>query len=109
MKYLPLGEIIMIELHELKDTSMVRKKTKRVGRGVGSKRGKTCTRGTKGAKARSGYKRRVGTEGGQLPMFRKIPIRGFSRGMFKKDIRPNEYNAEYTISSLIELKNIIEV
>ena len=56
----------------------------RVGRGKGSK-GKTCGRGMKGDKARTGYKRRVGNEGGQLPVFRKIPIRGFSRGRFLKD------------------------
>ena len=59
---------------------------KRVGRGVGSGKGKTCGRGTKGAKARSGYKRRVGQEGGQCPVFRKTPIRGFSRGSFKKEV-----------------------
>ena len=55
---------------------------KRVGRGIGSKKGKTCGRGTKGAKARAGYKRRWKGEGGQLPLHRKIPIRGFTRGRF---------------------------
>ena len=58
---------------------------KRVGRGVGSGKGKTCGRGTKGAKARSGYKRRLGQEGGQCPVFRKVPIRGFTRGAFIKE------------------------
>ena len=60
-------------------------KMKRVGRGVGSGKGKTCGRGTKGAKARSGYKRRLGNEGGQCPVFRKVPIRGFTRGSFAKE------------------------
>lgn len=63
-----------------------KKNGKRVGRGVGSGKGKTCGRGTKGAKARSGYKKRHGNEGGQLPVFRKIPIRGFTRGRFKKEV-----------------------
>ncbi len=73
-----------MKLHELKNTHRTKKKSMRVGRGIGSK-GKTCGRGTKGAKARSGYKRRAGNEGGQRPVFRKIPIRGFSRAGFQKD------------------------
>lgn len=73
-----------MKLHELKNTHRKKKKVMRVGRGIGSK-GKTCGRGVKGDKARTGYKRRTGDEGGQLPVFRKIPIRGFTRGRFKKD------------------------
>lgn len=73
-----------MKLHELKDTTRKSKKPKRVGRGIGS-RGKTCGRGMKGAKARSGYKRRTGREGGQLPIFKRIPIRGFTRGTFAKE------------------------
>lgn len=61
-----------------------KRKMKRVGRGVGSKKGKTCGRGTKGDKSRSGYKRRYGKEGGQLPLFKKLPHRGFSRARFQK-------------------------
>ena len=73
----------MIKLSELKDTHRPKSNKKRVGRGVGSGKGKTCGRGTKGDKARSGYKRRLGNEGGQAPFFTKTPIRGFSRGMHK--------------------------
>jgi large subunit ribosomal protein L15 len=72
----------MLTLHELKKTANQKSKMKRVGRGVGSGKGKTCGRGTKGAKARSGYKRRHGQEGGQRPVFKKVPIRGFTRGAF---------------------------
>lgn len=73
-----------MKLHELKNTHRKKKKVMRVGRGIGSK-GKTCGRGVKGDKARTGYKRRTGDEGGQLPVFRKVPIRGFSRGRFLKE------------------------
>ena len=75
-----------MDLSELQNTHVNRPRRKRVGRGIGSGRGKTCTKGTKGDKARSGYKRRLGNEGGQIPMFRKIPIRGFSRARFKKPV-----------------------
>ena len=74
----------MLTLNTLKKTSNEKSKMKRVGRGIGTGKGKTCGRGTKGAKARSGYKRRHGNEGGQCPVFRKTPIRGFTRGAFKK-------------------------
>ncbi len=73
-----------MKLHELKNTSRKDKKPKRLGRGIGS-RGKMCGRGMKGAKARSGYKRRTGREGGQLPVFKRVPIRGFTRGAFLED------------------------
>lgn len=75
----------MMQLSTLKNTHRKDPKSKRVGRGIGSGKGKTCARGTKGAKARSGYKRRWGTEGGQLPVYRKIPVRGFSRGRFQEN------------------------
>jgi large subunit ribosomal protein L15 len=71
-----------MDLSRLKNTHRKHITPKRVGRGIGSGKGKTCSRGTKGMKARSGYKRRWGTEGGQLPVFRKIPVRGFTRGRF---------------------------
>lgn len=74
----------MISLSTLKNTARGRKAVKRVGRGVGSKLGKTCGRGQKGAGARSGYKRRYGYEGGQFRTFMKMPIRGFSNARFRK-------------------------
>ena len=76
----------MITLGTLSDTHRPRKRIQRVGRGLGSKRGKTCTRGAKGDKARSGYKTRCGHEGGQLPLYRKLPTKGFVNGMFKNDV-----------------------
>jgi large subunit ribosomal protein L15 len=76
----------MIKLSELKDTHRKPKSSKRIGRGIGSGKGKTCGRGNKGAKSRSGYKRRTGAEGGQLPLYRRIPIRGFSNGRFKENV-----------------------
>ena len=76
----------MTLLSNLKNTHTYRKNVQRVGRGVGSRRGKTSCRGHKGAKSRSGYKRRLGNEGGQLPLYRKIPCRGFSNARFEMDI-----------------------
>lgn len=75
----------MTSLSKLNDVSRERKPRKRVGRGIGSGVGKTCGRGEKGAGARSGYKRRLGYEGGQFRTFMKIPIRGFSNARFQKD------------------------
>ena len=57
---------------------------RRVGRGEGNGHGKTCCRGHKGAGARSGYSLRPGFEGGQMPLFRKLPQRGFNRTRFQK-------------------------
>jgi len=75
----------MTTLHTLKNTHRKKAKIQRVGRGPGSKRGKTSCRGVKGDKARSGYKRRHGQEGGQLPLYRKLPTRGFTNGRFRKE------------------------
>ena len=58
---------------------------KRVGRGTGSGLGKTSGRGENGQKSRSGYSRKAGFEGGQLPLYRRIPKRGFSNALFKKE------------------------
>jgi large subunit ribosomal protein L15 len=57
---------------------------KRVGRGMGSKRGKYSGRGAKGAKSISGYSKMRGFEGGQMPLHRRLPKRGFSNAVFKK-------------------------
>ena len=62
-----------MELHNLKPAEGSTKNRKRVGRGEGSKRGGTSTRGHKGAKSRSGYSRKVGFEGGQQPLQRTVP------------------------------------
>ncbi|MBP9841623.1 MAG: 50S ribosomal protein L15 [Simkaniaceae bacterium] len=73
----------MITLHNLSNEGRRTPKRKRVGRGPGSKLGKTAGRGYKGDKSRSGYKSRYGKEGGQLPLFKKLPTRGFSNVQFR--------------------------
>lgn len=75
----------MINLAELRDTHRIRKRVQRVGRGPGSGRGKTSCRGQKGDKSRSGYKRNFGKEGGQMPLYRKLPCRGFTNSRFKNE------------------------
>lgn len=75
----------MVNLSQLKNTSRPKKKIQRVGRGIGSKRGATSGRGTKGDGSRRGYSRRYGYEGGQVPLYRKLPVRGFTRGRFDKE------------------------
>lgn len=76
----------MISLDNLKNTTRPSKARKRVGRGLGSKSGKTCGRGEKGAGSRSGYKRRLGKEGGNMPLYMKLPIRGFSNVRFRREL-----------------------
>ena len=66
-----------MKLHELKPAEGSRKVRNRVGRGTSSGNGKTAGRGQKGQKARSGGKVRLGFEGGQTPLFRRMPKRGF--------------------------------
>ena len=72
-----------MKLHELRPNEGAFKTSKRVGRGVGSGLGKTSGKGHKGQNARSGGGVRPGFEGGQLPLFRRLPKRGFSNAMFK--------------------------
>jgi len=73
-----------ITLESLVNTTRAKKSRKIVGRGPGSGLGKTSGRGQKGAKARSGYKRRYGKEGGGVPLYRRVPVRGFSNARFRK-------------------------
>ena len=72
-----------MKLHELMSSNGSRKKAKRIGRGGGSGKGKTAGRGTKGQNSRSGGGVNVGFEGGQMPLQRRIPKRGFTN-IFKK-------------------------
>lgn len=78
---------------------------KRIGRGHGSGGGGTATRGHKGAKSRSGYSKKVGFEGGQMPLQRRVPKFGF------KNINRVEYKAINldAIQSLVERKNITDI
>jgi len=71
-------------LHTLENAPGARKKRKRVGRGPGSTLGKTCGRGHKGQNSRSGSKRRIGFEGGQMPLHRRLPKRGF-KSLFRQE------------------------
>jgi large subunit ribosomal protein L15 len=75
----------MLDLSQLRNTSRPAKKVQRIGRGIGSHRGGHAGKGGKGDSHRSGYKKRFGYEGGQVPLYRKLPIRGFTRGLFLKD------------------------
>ncbi|MGE0086849.1 MAG: 50S ribosomal protein L15 [Desulfococcaceae bacterium] len=74
-----------MKLHELAPAEGARKARKRVGRGPGSGRGKTAGRGSKGQNSRSGGGVRPGFEGGQMPIHRRLPKRGFTN-IFKKKI-----------------------
>ena len=74
----------------------VKSQGKRVGRGQGSGKGGTATRGHKGAKSRSGYSRKVGFEGGQMPLQKRVPKYGFSS-------RVNRFTEEVRLSSLVRL------
>lgn len=91
-----------MKLHELKPAEGSRKNRKRVGRGTSSGVGKTAGRGQKGQLARSGGKTRIGFEGGQMPLFRRMPKRGF------KNINRKEY-AVVNLSDLNQFKEGTEV
>src|SRR5574344_2336710 len=94
-----------MELHNLKPAEGSTHNSKRVGRGYGSGKGRTSTRGNKGAKARSGYKKKIGFEGGQMPLQRRVPKFGF------KNINRVEYKAINlsTIQKLADDKNLTKV
>jgi large subunit ribosomal protein L15 len=85
-----------MRLEELKPVKGATKKSKRVGRGVGSGSGKTAGKGHKGQKARSGGVKGAGFEGGQMPLQRRIPKRGFA----------NIFRKEYAIVNLSDLDKI---
>lgn len=97
-----------MQLNSIKSASGSRKTGKRVGRGIGSSLGKTCGRGHKGQKSRSGGFHKVGFEGGQMPLQRRLPKVGFnSRGAkYSAEVRLNELEKlasdEITLAALIE-------
>ncbi len=70
-----------MDLHSLKNTPGARHSRKRVGRGPGSGMGKTSGKGHKGQMAREGHKHKLGFEGGQMPIIRRIPKRGFTNAL----------------------------
>ena len=71
-----------MDLSNLTNTPGARERRKRVGRGCGSGMGKTSTRGHKGQNARKGHKQKLGFEGGQMPLVRRLPKRGFNNARF---------------------------
>ena len=85
-----------MELNNLKSAPGARKARRRVGRGIGSGLGKTAGRGHKGQKSRSGGYHKVGFEGGQMPLQRRLPKRGFKSHLLK-------FNAEVTLGALEQL------
>ena len=87
----------MLKLHLLKNNHL-RKSRKRVGRGVGGNWGRTCGRGEKGQLSRSGSKRRPHFEGGQIPLFRRLPKKGFK----------NPNHKEFAIVNLSDLEKYFD-
>lgn len=86
-----------MELNNIKPAAGAKHAKRRVGRGIGSGLGKTAGRGHKGQKSRSGGYHKVGFEGGQMPMQRRLPKRGFKSHLLK-------YNAEVNLSELAALE-----
>src|SRR5919107_3702401 len=85
-----------MELHSIKPAEGAKKARRRVGRGIGSGLGKTGGRGHKGQKSRSGGYHKVGFEGGQMPLQRRLPKRGFKSHL-------KQFNAEITLAALERL------
>jgi large subunit ribosomal protein L15 len=96
---------IVMDLSNLKPAKGSVKKNKRLGRGQGSGKGGTSTRGHKGAKSRSGYSKKIGFEGGQMPLQRRVPKYGF------KNINRREYKGINisTLQSLAEKNNLEKI
>lgn len=87
-----------MKLHELRPAKGATHKTKRIGRGDGSGHGGTSTKGTKGGQSRAGYKRKMAHEGGQMPIQRRIPKRGFK----------NPHRVEYKVFNLGQIEQLAE-
>jgi len=87
----------MMELNSIKPAAGAKHAARRVGRGIGSGLGKTAGRGHKGQKSRSGGYHKVGFEGGQMPLQRRLPKRGFKSHLLK-------YNAEVSLAALERLE-----
>lgn len=95
-------------LNTIKASDGARKKSRRVGRGIGCTMGKTCGRGHKGQKARSGGFHKVGFEGGQMPLQRRLPKVGFTshKAKFSSEVRLSELNG--LTADVIDLKVLID-
>ena len=102
-----------MNLSNLKPAEGSTKTRKRIGRGPGSGLGGTSTRGHKGAKSRSGYSKKIGFEGGQMPLYRRLPKRGFKNRNSKEIIAINvdvlnrfEDGTDVTVETLLESRAI---
>ena len=102
-----------MKLHSLKATPGSRHSKKRVGRGTGSGHGKTAGRGENGQKSRAGYSKKIGFEGGQNPLYKRIPKRGFHNFnevhyeiINIEDLNRIEDTKEITLNVLVEKKLI---
>ena len=87
-----------MKLHELRPAKGAAHKDNRVGRGDGSGHGGTATKGTKGGQSRAGYKRKMAHEGGQMPIQRRLPKRGFK----------NPHRVEYKVFNLGQIEQLAE-
>jgi large subunit ribosomal protein L15 len=87
-----------MKLHELKPAKGATHKVKRIGRGDGSGHGGTSTKGTKGGQSRAGYKSKMAHEGGQMPIQRRLPKRGFN----------NIHRVEYKVLNLGQVEQLAE-
>ncbi|MCL2098236.1 MAG: 50S ribosomal protein L15 [Bacteroidales bacterium] len=94
-----------MSLHKLTPAAGSTHKTKRIGRGEGSGRGGTSTRGHKGAQSRSGYSRKKGFEGGQMPLQRRLPKYGFNN-MSRIEYKPINLS---TLQALVDKNNVQDI
>ena len=94
-----------MKLHNLKPAEGSTHSRRRIGRGTGSGLGGTSTRGTKGAKSRSGYKKKIGFEGGQMPLQRRLPKIGF-KNINRIEYKPINLNVLQTIADNKKLTTI---
>ena len=94
-----------MKLNDLRPAEGSTHSRRRIGRGTGSGLGGTSTRGHKGAKARSGYKRKIGFEGGQMPLQRRVPKAGFKNINHKEYVAVNISN----LQKLAEEKNLTKI
>jgi large subunit ribosomal protein L15 len=97
-----------MQLNTLQPAPGSKKKSKRLGRGIGSGKGKTCGRGHKGQRARAGGYHKVGFEGGQMPLQRRIPKSGFrsQQSLHRQEVYLSELN--HTESTVIDLAVLIQ-
>ena len=91
-----------MQLHDVHRDINKRKKRKRIGRGIGSGHGKTSSKGHKGHSSRQGFKQNPLTEGGQMPLARRVPKRGFFNGAFERKEYMEAYVAEQVAADMLK-------